>query len=289
MSRAVAVLQGSLPPSELSEVARTLAFSYKTLMSDSEIWDMILAALPPAAGELVSPYRKTDVGHRVVNDLVMRFYPWERKVKYWLARTYLNETDEVAAFEINVDSSRLDFARINGQSYAYEIKTELDNTTRLATQLQNYARVFEYLYVLTHESHLSKVSGLIPECCGIIIFESHEKGCDFHLFKEASPNPDVSPEAQLRNLSSRDLAWILRQAGVPTPPPTRAEREKLVSQTFTEADIHEYFKRALKAKFAPRWKFLRQNFHSLLPIDVELFFQAPVDPAWVYYRDSSIV
>lgn len=57
-----------------------------------------------------------------------------------------------------VDSRRVDLVRVSDRSYAYEVKTEFDNLDKMAKQVGDYAKVFEYLTVVLHPRHLDGVS-----------------------------------------------------------------------------------------------------------------------------------
>jgi hypothetical protein len=66
-------------------------------------------------------------------------------------------------------SCKADLVILNGSSVAYEIKTELDSLERLQNQIASYRRVFDQVFVVTHESHLGKLSRLLSEEIGLIV------------------------------------------------------------------------------------------------------------------------
>lgn len=51
-------------------------------------------------------------------------------------------------------------ALYRGQTYAIEIKSEKDNTRRLHEQLKEYARIFDYIIVVTHPKHTAEIMSL---------------------------------------------------------------------------------------------------------------------------------
>jgi hypothetical protein len=78
--------------------------------------------------------------------------------------------------ELSVAKSIADLVLINGSAVLYEIKTELDKTSRLESQIANYYKCFNAINIVTHESlylqylKLSKVYGT-----GLLIYNSsHE-------------------------------------------------------------------------------------------------------------------
>jgi hypothetical protein len=54
-------------------------------------------------------------------------------------------------------------ASINGASRCYEIKTELDNLSKLIKQSNDYCAVFEYNTVILDEKHLIRARQYLPE------------------------------------------------------------------------------------------------------------------------------
>ena len=51
-------------------------------------------------------------------------------------------------------------ALYKGQTYAIEIKSEKDNTRRLHDQLKEYARIFDYIIVVTHPKYTAEIMSL---------------------------------------------------------------------------------------------------------------------------------
>lgn len=51
-------------------------------------------------------------------------------------------------------------ALYEGQTYAIEIKSEKDNTRRLHDQLKEYARIFDYIIVVTHPKYTAEIMSL---------------------------------------------------------------------------------------------------------------------------------
>lgn len=59
--------------------------------------------------------------------------------------------------ELPVSGNILDFLIINGVGNVYEIKTELDNLSRLRQQISSYYEAFSFCTVVTDESHVEAV------------------------------------------------------------------------------------------------------------------------------------
>ena len=84
-----------------------------------------------------------------------------------LGKHTLNTSNVLNEFRIN--KSIADLVLINGTSAVYEIKTELDNQTRLSSQINDYKKVFKEIYVVTHISLRNKYLSLIGDDIGLII------------------------------------------------------------------------------------------------------------------------
>jgi hypothetical protein len=121
---------------------------------------------------------------------------------------------------------------LNGTSCVYEIKTELDSLDRLEGQLRSYRKVFDKIYVVTHESQLSKLRRVLRDDVGILVLTERYR---FHEAREAASDKSKVDAASifdcLRQSEYSDI--IEREYGfVPDVPNTKiyAECKKLFSQ-----------------------------------------------------------
>lgn len=67
----------------------------------------------------------------------------------------------VALAELSIGKSIADFVLLNGDAVVYEIKTELDDFSRLDDQLQDYYKAFKNVYVVTAESKIDQLKGVL--------------------------------------------------------------------------------------------------------------------------------
>lgn len=65
--------------------------------------------------------------------------------------------------ELPVAGSKADVVMINGQGVVYEIKTDLDNLSRLENQINDYYQVFSYVYIVTGRKHLTKIKEVFQD------------------------------------------------------------------------------------------------------------------------------
>lgn len=102
--------------------------------------------------------------------------------------------------EFNVGASKADLAVFNGTSTVYEIKSEIDSTERLKSQMGDYENFFEFLNVVISRKHLSRVKRIIPSNAGIYVLDEKNK---INLEREAISN--------LQNLTHKTLFYSLRK------------------------------------------------------------------------------
>lgn len=81
--------------------------------------------------------------------------------KLLLGKHSLNTT--TALTQIPVGKSKADFILINGKAVVFEIKTDLDTFERLDTQIKDYYKAFDYVYVVTSESNYAKLEKLLKD------------------------------------------------------------------------------------------------------------------------------
>lgn len=79
-----------------------------------------------------------------------------------------NPAKAVAFSEFDAHGSKADLVIANGTTTAYEIKTALDSTMRLPSQMSSYSKVFDEVYVVTHQSLVDNVDRVTPSNVGIL-------------------------------------------------------------------------------------------------------------------------
>ncbi len=279
-----------LSSSDIMRIARNLNENYNPFLLDCQVWELIERVIPQEIYKSqLQPLKKKVVGHKVVNEIVMNYYMGEKKVKYHLAKKFINRQDEVSLFEFNIGTSRLDFARINGYSYAYEIKTEFDTLEKLEKQLLDYSRVFDYIHAVVHPKYRKKVLELVPEYCGVATYNSDKEGFPFHYIKKRKLNPNIDSEIQLKTLTVKEINSILKAYDINDYSIARKDKEKLILDLIPGKKINHLFKEHIKLRFQKRWFHICNNIEEIEPIDLQSFFKSTVDPALIYYKNSSMV
>ncbi|MDP4086034.1 MAG: sce7726 family protein [Bacillota bacterium] len=289
LKECIEIIENSLEYDELEKICRILYGLYDPFLLDLKIWSIIEDSLPSETYNKIKHYKNTLVGHSIINELVIKYFPGEITIKYNFIKNYLKRINEISTFELNVGSSRLDIGRINGKSIAYEIKTELDSLDKLEKQLNDYSKVFEYIYVIIHPCHYKKTIEVIPSHCGIITYNLSKDNCKFHFKKKAEKNKVICSREQLTTLTKKELDWALKQFGEINFPKERIPKEEFILGKYSQSKINTLFKRVLKKRYNAKWEYLCDNFAKIMPVDIHSFFSTQADPYWVYYKNSSIV
>ena len=73
-----------------------------------------------------------------------------------------------------------------------EIKSDADTYARLARQVKDYNKFFDYNYVVVGSSHSKHIEEHVPEYWGIIEAISKEESVEFNVLRE----PEINKRAQ---------------------------------------------------------------------------------------------
>ena len=100
-----------------------------------------------------------------------------------------------------------------------EIKSDADTYARLARQVKDYNKFFDYNYVVVGSSHSKHIEEHVPEYWGIIEAISKEESVEFNVLRE----PEINKRAQrtykmkskLSILSRPELSHIQEINGMP--------------------------------------------------------------------------
>ncbi|HHX12637.1 MAG TPA: sce7726 family protein [Clostridiales bacterium] len=106
-----------------------------------------------------------------------------------------------ALMQVPIGKSIADFILINGKAVVYEIKSELDDFTRLKTQLADYYKAFAHVCVVTSEDKASRALTILQDTpVGVIV-----------LTKRNTLSMRKEPQEELNNLSHRVLFQVLKK------------------------------------------------------------------------------
>lgn len=247
------------------EAINYLAKNYNTLDYYVKLTTILKYVYPFQSFDHFSKY---DL-HKLLNDTLFQYYNGEEIHKYKLFAQHMNKRNIVGAFEMKVNNSRVDFLTINGSTTSFEIKSELDNLTKLSKQMADYILAFEYNNLVVDERHIDRVLEMLPENFGLW---SYKNGKYKKLIK-AELNNKIDAELQLKLLTKKELI---------TSFPEQQGIIKNILRFNTEDLINSNFKQTLKERYKNRWEFLIAKQDIIFPIDIQFFFNKNIEPSHIY-------
>ncbi len=270
---------------EIEDICKSLNRQYNIYDTEDYRWDQIAYLLAKTPESDLHVLRELMTSNQFVNESIMNFYPCERVVKYYLIKHLMPLCNHIVAFEMCIGNSRIDVCRVNGHSYAYEIKTEYDTFDRLETQMQDYIDTFEKVYIVVPKEKADEVSAYIPPSCGILAYRKRKDELVFSYRRKAILNECNMPKV-INSLSSADLQVLLRSIDTVSIPFTKQQRIELALQIKPSVFWNAY-KELLKSRYASKWNFVVSHFDKILPIDIQNFFTTTIDPSLTYVQKGT--
>jgi hypothetical protein len=89
-----------------------------------------------------------------------------------------------------------------------EIKSDADTYARLARQVKDYDKYFDYNLVAVGTSHAAHIKEHVPKYWGIITVELVDDKLDFYFLREPMENPHVTWKRKLSILWRPELAQL---------------------------------------------------------------------------------
>ncbi len=116
-----------------------------------------------------------------------------------------------------IGKSRADMvAVLPDRLIGFELKSDSDSYQRLATQIKDYDKYFDYNYLVVGKTHRKQAAKHVPNHWGIIcISEVEDSGAAaVETLKEAQPNPKLKMRWQMSLLWRSEMANIQRLNGL---------------------------------------------------------------------------
>lgn len=136
-------------------------------------------------------------------------YVYKNIVVNQLLRTYAGP-NTVILNEFHVGDSVADIVLFNGNSRAYEIKTDLDTPRRLSSQLDTYTHFFQETYIVIPESLYDEYLAIVDGNIGIIVLEGCGKRLKLAKYREATENSSIDFDILKRTLRIPEYEGIVR-------------------------------------------------------------------------------
>ena len=268
---------------EILQMCKVINKDYNVYDPEDVRWAKLSYVLNKTSNADIDLLRSNCLSNKVVNDLIFNFYYCERVIKYHFIKHLKSRIDHIVAFEMAIGDSRVDICRINGSSYAYEIKTEYDTFDRLETQMRDYLKTFEKVYLIVPKNRVDDVKMHIPDSCGVISYRIDDNmGVVFSYVKRAKPNCcDIS--FCINSLSSSDMSYLLKLLNEKDHR-TRKDKLDVLLQLANSKSIWKKYRQLLRHKYEDQWTFITKHFDEILPVDIQSFFSSNMNPNLLYTK-----
>lgn len=185
--------------------------------------------------------------------IIAKAYPNEYVYKNTLLTNWLYDElaqdDSKLYSEFRVGKAVADLVMFNGTSKAFEIKTELDSDARLPCQLEQYRKVFNYIYLVVPKEK-SSLYMQQDEQIGIITFEK-SRGQKFRKLREAKQNTHIDVSSIIEILHTHEYKGIVKQHFNELPEMNSFTQYERCKEKFNDIPINELnrlFLAALKSR-----------------------------------------
>lgn len=160
------------------------------------------------------------------NELLKNFYSIISK-KYRCEYVYKNELIKKLLYlygsnntiyfnEFKVGNSIADIAMFNGESKAFEIKTEYDSPRRLNKQMTDYKRLFDKCYIVIPERMYEEYNKYTDSTNGIIVLKNYGGHITLQEIRHATQNSRFDTEMLMSCLRTEEYTNIVKALGFNT-------------------------------------------------------------------------
>lgn len=120
-------------------------------------------------------------------------------------------TDKTIAInEFKVGCSIVDLAMFNGESKAFEIKSDLDTPFRLSGQMFDYTRLFQKCYIVVPEHHLDDYLYDIGNGIGVIVMTRENRHLLLEKYREAETNNYIDSDLAISCLHTKEYMHLIK-------------------------------------------------------------------------------
>lgn len=116
----------------------------------------------------------------------------------------------LAINEFKVGNSIADLAMFNGESKAFEIKSDLDTPFRLPSQMFDYTRLFQKCYIVVPEERFNNYIYEIESGIGVIVMTRVKRHFELVQAKDATPNKSIDSDLVMRCLHTKEYKHLIQ-------------------------------------------------------------------------------
>ena len=188
-------------------------------------------------------YRQISINYRCE-------YVYKNELIELLIKKYAH-SNTVIFNEFRMQKSIVDLAMFNGNSRAFEIKTEYDTTRRLIGQLVDYTRVFQLCYVVIPANMLETYEKDFPPYIGIVLMRESGGVLELDEARPAVENKNIDAGMMMKCLRTKEYEnMVIEEFGklpdVPYYEMYEACEEKLYDMPPDK--LHQYFLKEIEKR-----------------------------------------
>lgn len=153
--------------------------------------------------------------------------------------------------EFRVGNSIADIAMFNGESKAFEIKTEYDTPKRLTKQMDDYKRLFDKCYLVIPENRVDVYMQNVESSTGIIVMIKRKGRIYLEEIKNAEQNLSFDAEILISCLRTSEYCNIASALEIDisnVPGYNLFTYCKLAFQSISPTDLKNLFLKEIKAR-----------------------------------------
>lgn len=148
--------------------------------------------------------------------VISKYYRCEYVYKNELIKLLLKKygtRNSVYFNEFRVGNSIADMVMFNGESKAFEIKTEYDTPRRLDKQMDDYKRFFDKCYIIVPENKVDEYRDIVESTTGIIAMSHKNGSIILKEVRQAEQNERFDFEALMSCLRTEEYKNIVLSLG----------------------------------------------------------------------------
>ena len=186
--------------------------------------------------------------------VISKYYRCEYVYKNELIKLLLKKygtRNSVYFNEFRVGNSIADMVMFNGESKAFEIKTEYDTPRRLDKQMDDYKRFFDKCYIIVPEDKVDEYRDIVESTTGIIAMSRNNGRIILKEIRHAEQNDRFEFEALMSCLRTEEYKNIVLSLGESLEGIAGYDMYKYCYQVISKAnpnELRELFLREIKKR-----------------------------------------
>jgi hypothetical protein len=130
-----------------------------------------------------------------------------------LREQFSDPSHDLILQEFGCKKARIDVAVVNGSLHGFEIKSDSDSLTRLAGQIDQYSRVFNFMTLICGQTLFSAARKIIPAWWGLQVARIENGVVTLSEIRRPKRNRSQDKEALARMLWKDEALRCLRRNG----------------------------------------------------------------------------